>query len=424
MLASLRLTNVGPAAAMKMDLARRLNLITGDNGLGKSFLLDVAWWALTRTWAREMAVPKPATEASIAIEEVHSRPRILPQFSASDFETKYDPATAHWVAESPVQPDPGLVVYVQIDGGFSVWDTMRNRPWWPQSPSEPQRPSAFLFSRQQVWRGTDYCNGLLRDWVLWQSGADPQFQLLKEVLLALSPSPEDPITPGAPRKITVNDPLRYPTLRMPYGEDVPLIHASAGMRRIIALAYLLVWAWQEHLEAAAIRGAEPTPEIVFLVDEVEAHLHPQWQRKILPALLGVMNVLTCDRGLNVQILGTTHAPLVLASMEPHFDSERDRLFQLLLDDGAVRLREAEWALQGDVSHWLVSDTFGLRQARSVEAERVLAAARAWIGGRFNTLPAHLSSQEAIHNELVRVLAGHDPFWPRWMCYCRQEGDSR
>ena len=30
---------------MQLELAPRINLITGDNGLGKSFLLDVAWWA-------------------------------------------------------------------------------------------------------------------------------------------------------------------------------------------------------------------------------------------------------------------------------------------------------------------------------------------------------------------------------------------
>lgn len=48
MLKYLHLKNVGPAPEMEMDLGTRLNLITGDNGLGKSFLLDVAWWALTR----------------------------------------------------------------------------------------------------------------------------------------------------------------------------------------------------------------------------------------------------------------------------------------------------------------------------------------------------------------------------------------
>ena len=35
-------------------LAPRLNLITGDNGLGKSFLLDVAWYCLTRRWPQEV----------------------------------------------------------------------------------------------------------------------------------------------------------------------------------------------------------------------------------------------------------------------------------------------------------------------------------------------------------------------------------
>ncbi len=53
MLHSLHLTNVGPAPSMELDLAPRLNLLTGDNGLGKSFLLDVAWWAMTRRWPRD-----------------------------------------------------------------------------------------------------------------------------------------------------------------------------------------------------------------------------------------------------------------------------------------------------------------------------------------------------------------------------------
>ena len=52
MLESFHLKNVGPASEMEMHLSERLNIITGDNGLGKSFLLDVAWWALTGTWAR------------------------------------------------------------------------------------------------------------------------------------------------------------------------------------------------------------------------------------------------------------------------------------------------------------------------------------------------------------------------------------
>ena len=54
MLEYLKLENVGPAPVMEMELGTRLNLITGDNGLGKSFLLDVAWWALTRKWPHDL----------------------------------------------------------------------------------------------------------------------------------------------------------------------------------------------------------------------------------------------------------------------------------------------------------------------------------------------------------------------------------
>src|SRR5579871_1920439 len=58
MLRYLRMEGVGPAPEMGLDIAPRLNLLTGDNGLGKTFILDVAWWALTRTWAGPPAWPQ------------------------------------------------------------------------------------------------------------------------------------------------------------------------------------------------------------------------------------------------------------------------------------------------------------------------------------------------------------------------------
>src|SRR6185312_297541 len=57
MLERLELRDVGPAASMRLDLAPRLNVIAGDNGLGKTFVLDVAWWAMTGTWAGYEAAP-------------------------------------------------------------------------------------------------------------------------------------------------------------------------------------------------------------------------------------------------------------------------------------------------------------------------------------------------------------------------------
>ena len=64
MLKSLKLRDIGPAPRLGLDLADRLNLFTGDNGLGKTFILDLAWWALTGDWAGLPALPRPADTAT------------------------------------------------------------------------------------------------------------------------------------------------------------------------------------------------------------------------------------------------------------------------------------------------------------------------------------------------------------------------
>lgn len=71
MLKSLHLKGVGPANELgPIQFSERLNFITGDNGLGKSFILDTAWWVLTRTWARDsVATPRESFKTpSISFE--------------------------------------------------------------------------------------------------------------------------------------------------------------------------------------------------------------------------------------------------------------------------------------------------------------------------------------------------------------------
>jgi recombinational DNA repair ATPase RecF len=55
---------VGLASHFNIEFADRLNIFTGDNGNGKSFLLDIAWWVLTATWANQPAYPQQVKEKS------------------------------------------------------------------------------------------------------------------------------------------------------------------------------------------------------------------------------------------------------------------------------------------------------------------------------------------------------------------------
>ena len=411
MLNHLKLRGIGPVPELDIELASRVNFLTGDNGLGKSFVLDVAWWALTRTWARGVMVrPNPdAGKATIA----HS----YGQFSG---ESEFARLKQQWPVKRGRPPIPGVILYAGVDGSFSVWDPARN--YWKDQ--QPERPRSFDFSPPAVWdgltspEGTKVCNGLIHDWVYWQVGRKPEFDDLAEVLKSLSPSLVERLLPGEPMRVG-DDVIDYPSLRMPYGMDVPLIHASAAMRRIAALAYLLVWAWREHQLACKRLELKPAQEIVFLIDEIECHLHPQWQRRVVPALLGVMEALTGSQQIPVQLIAATHSPLVLASLEPDFDETRDRIWDFNLVAGAVQVREFAWNRKGDVNAWLASEAFGLREPRSWPAEVAIQAAKQLLfelGQPNNGKQIEDSARARVleaDEALRRALADVDPFWVRW-----------
>lgn len=50
MLKYISLQNVVPASSMRLDFSSRLNLLTGDNGLGKTLFLDMAKSGINYTW--------------------------------------------------------------------------------------------------------------------------------------------------------------------------------------------------------------------------------------------------------------------------------------------------------------------------------------------------------------------------------------
>src|SRR5262249_36181030 len=82
--------------------------------------------------------------------------------------------------------------------------------------------------------------------------------------------------------------------------------------------------------------------------------HPQWQRRIVPSLLQVMDILTGQHGSRVQLVAVTHYPLVLASVEPLFDAGKDAWFDLDLDRTnkpySVKLMRRTYVRHGEVGN--------------------------------------------------------------------------
>lgn len=423
MLKSLRLKNIGPANSMDLEFGPRLNLITGDNGLGKSFLLDIAWWTLTRKWPSEINIK--LTAGKKALPSTDGPASIEFSFTAKKKEESYKSEFLRreqsWTGRPGRPANPGLVFYAMADGSFAVWDPARNY-WRTQNDVDVQdRIPAYVFGPTEVWdgligkEGKPICNGLVLDWAGWQKEKGGAFKSLSAVLDVLSPSQKEPLVPGKFARISLDDARDIPTIHMPYGQDVAVLHASAGMRRIIALAYLLVWTWEEHKKAAELLGEESTKQVVFLIDEVESHLHPQWQRKIIPALLSVVKKLI--RQADVQIITATHSPLIMASVEPLFDKEMDAWFDLDFERKKVVLTRRDFEKHGDAGNWLTSEAFDLETGRSVEYEALVKKAAELLEME------HPATNDIVrvNEELVTALSPKDEFLFRWRYICNKKG---
>ena len=408
-LQSLEVSGCGPVTRFDLHPAEHLTLITGDNGLGKTFLLECAWFALTGTWAGTPAAPREnASKDDVWLKySIGGRD----EFALAE-SVPFDWDTMDWRQSTPKsRVEAGLILYARVDGSFSVWDPIKSRNqhsrWSVRNPT---------YTNAEVWDGRPSAmEGIVRDWSRWQNSPNPEsYEKFVKILEDLSPPDLGTLVPGELTRIH-GDPREIPTVRHRYGE-VPILIASAGVKRIIAIAYLMVWAWEEHQVAARQMKRRTERRMVVMVDEVEAHLHPRWQRQVLPALTSVVGRLSPD--LVLQIIVTTHAPLILASAEPTFDEEEDVLLHLrLAPEGMVVLEEIEFAKQGDVSHWLTSSTFDLKHARSREAELAIEQAK-----RLQMrVDAEVNEVEEAHGHLRRVLGPEDQFWVRWLAFAENAG---
>ena len=105
--------------------------------------------------------------------------------------------------------------------------------------------------------------------------------------------------------IDVRDPeepggrLRF---RTPYG-DVSLDGLSLGHRTVTAWIVDLAWRLVKRYPESTKPLEEPA---VVLIDEIDLHVHPRWQRTIMKQISGQFT--------NVQFVATTHSPMMVGSM--------------------------------------------------------------------------------------------------------------
>lgn len=139
---------------------------------------------------------------------------------------------------------------------------------------------------------------------------------------------------------------------------------------------------------------------VVLVDEIDLHIHPAWQRTIIPTLARTLK--------NLQFIFTTHSPLVVGTME------RINIANVLRGKNGFpvveRPEEETFGLSAD--QILRSDAFGLESSRDPEFRQKLLALEAQIERGTTGAAIQFMREAALGTGNVAPLEEREP--PEWL----------
>lgn len=172
------------------------------------------------------------------------------------------------------------------------------------------------------------------------------------------------------------------------GEKVPTISLSDGYRSILALGGDLVW----RLITSFPDSDNPLHGYgVVLIDELDIHLHPSWQRQIAGWLR--------KQFPNIQFIVTTHSPFVAAGA-----GEDATTYKLTLNDGATSISMAQDLFAMSADDILKSEAFGMLSTFSPETQERL--------DRYESLyalgAAREKREEAEFRQLSLFVERHNP----------------
>lgn len=127
------------------------------------------------------------------------------------------------------------------------------------------------------------------------------------------------------------------------GEKVPTIALSDGYRSVLALAGDLIW----RLLLSFPESNDPLKEEgIVLIDELDIHLHPHWQRDIALWLQ--------EQFPNIQFIVATHSPLVASGA-----GENALTYRFFFNDGKTCAEKIDSIAAMNVDRILESAAFGL-----------------------------------------------------------------
>ena len=314
-IASLTLTNVGPFDDIEFEFDRQVNVFTGPNNSGKSTVL----WALGDIFVPDFEFPRKLFRRNSADFRIRLIDGTYPELEGR-FPISVRDNSDYWNHQRMEQHMHLVesIGYAEFIPSLRLSTDFRSPGPTAKTGIGNNENSLYenlekYFTRTSLIRDEDFTRAsLIKDEDVIQKIIDLDYRsyrrnkpVYREIIAKASKLASE-ITEGFPVEfLGVTDDAHglFLQFHTPDG-DVPFNVLSQGTQSIIQWLARFLIGYAEYYDFPDNLEDKPS---VFIVDEIDAHLHPSWQRRIIPALIRHFPKL--------QVFCSTHAPLMLAGLK-------------------------------------------------------------------------------------------------------------
>ena len=380
------------------DFQPGMNLLVGINGTGKSSVLDALRMVLAACVGLKH-LPFAADDLTVGHDDLTCEIHFT-NGSSYAFRGKRRPSSS-----------VGFPTVERVNSGWS-------RETYEEIEGIPEQPVAVYFSPLRAFltdvdhkalpnsdsaseQASAYAEALsasrklqAREFVKWMRTQNLRSRLDTDPIATRSLQTLQKIVPQFLENYTrIEDgPRSTPTLLDQNGNPLSIKQLSDGERGLLALIFDLMY----YLSQANPKLDDPLRdgEAIVLIDELDLHLHPRWQRTIVEKLTTTFP--------NCQFIATTHSPQIIGECDPA------GLILLTKEDGKVVVTQGGHQGFGLDSSWILEHLMGTAPRNVSVQMQINRVEDAIEDGDLPTARKHLADlREMIHGddgEVVRLEA--------------------
>jgi energy-coupling factor transporter ATP-binding protein EcfA2 len=395
-LIALRLENIGPFRSFSLNFEHDWNVFLGNNGSGKSTLLRAIALVLCGDDSRALnegsrLLRSTADTGFVELDIGRDIPRRVGDAAISQrletyrTELSRDRAGVHVNVRTQVSPlKMGRWVALAFPPlrGISVGN--------PKGPTADSAPSPVVEDVLPILVGqTDARMESLKQWLVNLDVRSRPGEGISEKQASRNLALRDrffevfnAFVPGVNVAFVGVDRNTWQVTVATNGVEIGIDQVSQGTSSMLGWVGALLQRMSE------IHGASQDPwtqAAVVLIDEIDAHLHPEWQQKIVATLKSQFE--------NVQFVATTHSPLIVGELEAQ------QVYRVRWEDGDVIAAHPAHSVKGlGVAGVLTSEMFGLSSTLD-EATRELLEKQRRIAGSESLSDGQKIELEQVNAEL-------------------------